>query len=372
VATDKEKHMSKIIIDARESGTSTGRYVDKLVEHLYKLKPKHEIIILTKAERTKFMSEIAPGITIVQTPFKEFSFEEQIGLKRQIEDMHPDLVHFGMVQQPVFYKGKTITTMHDLITVRFRNPAKNIVIFTIKQQVYKWVNKKAARKSSIIITPTQFVKDDVIDFTHVSPDKVAVTYEAADFIADKPVPVQLVEGKPFIMYVGRPTPHKNLGRLIDAFVLLHKTRPDLHLVLVGKTDINYRRHAEYVKEKHIQNVIFTDFMAEGQLRWLYEHCAAYTFPSLSEGFGLPPLEAMAHGAPVVSSNASCIPEVLGDAASYFNPKDVEDMAVKIGEIIDDPILREDLSQRAKKQVAKYSWDRMAQQTLELYNQALNS
>lgn len=362
--------MSKIIIDARESGTSTGRYIDKLVEHLYKLKHEHELIILTKAERTKFMSEIAPGLTIVQTPFKEFTFEEQLGLRKQIADMHPDLVHFGMVQQPVFYKGNVITTMHDLTTARFRNPDKNPAVFLIKQQIYKWVNKKAARKSVAIITPTQYVKDDVVDFTHVDPDKITVTPEAADFIKDKPVPVKEVGDKSFIMYIGRPTPHKNLGRLIDAFALMQKTRPELHLVLVGKTDANYERHAAYVKERKIPNVIFTGFTSDAQLRWLFEHTKAYAFPSLSEGYGLPAVEAMMHGAAVVASNATCIPEVLGNAAYYFDPDNIEEMAAKIGEVVDDPLIREDLSERGKKQAAKYSWDRMAKQTLDLYDQVL--
>jgi glycosyltransferase involved in cell wall biosynthesis len=362
----------KIIIEARESGTTTGRYIDKLIEHLYKLKPRHEIIILTKAERTKFMSEIAPGFTIVQTPFKEFTFEEQIGLRRQIHDMHPDLVHFGIVQQPVFYKGTTVTTMHDLTTARFRNPDKNPLVYVLKQQVYKWVNKKVARKSAAIITPTQYVKDGIVDFAHISPEKVTVTYESADFITDKPVSVAPVEGKQFIMYVGRPTPHKNLERLIEAFAIMHKTRPELHLVLVGKTDTNYQRHEAYVKEKGIPNVIFTGFASDAQLRWLYEHCRAYVFPSLSEGFGLPPLEAMIHGAPVVASNATCIPEVLGDAAYYFDPLNIEEMAIKTGEVIDDPLIRDDLVQKGKKQVAKYSWARMAEQTLAIYEQALNS
>ena len=188
-----------MFIDARESGTSTGRYIDKLIEHLYKLRPNHEIIILTKADRTKYISEIAPDFTIIQTPFKEFTLDEQIGLKRQIEEMHPDLVHFGMVQQPVTYHGRVVTTMHDLITIRFHNPDKNPIVFVIKQQVYKWVNKKVAKKSIAIITPTQFVKDDVEDYTQVNLNKIVVKYEAADFINDKPEPVHTVEGRDFIM-----------------------------------------------------------------------------------------------------------------------------------------------------------------------------
>lgn len=364
--------MSKIVIDARESGTSTGRYVDKLIEHLHKLGPKHAVIILTKAERTDFFAKVAPDFVVVQTPFKEFTFDEQIGFRRQLRGLEADLVHFGMVQQPVLYRGRVITTMHDLTTVRFKNPSKNPVVYWLKQQVYKWVNKKAARKSVAVITPTQYVKDDVVKFARIPPEKVAVTYEAADFIADSPVPVEGLVAKQFIMYVGRPTPHKNLGRLIDAFALMQKTRPELHLVLVGKTDANYERHAAYVRQKGIQNVVFTGFASDAQLRWLYEHTKAYAFPSLSEGFGLPPLEAMTHGAPVAASSASCIPEVLGDAAYYFDPLDVAGMAAKIGEVVDDPLIREDLVEKGQKQAAKYSWDRMAKQTMAVYERALKA
>jgi len=363
--------MSKIIIDARESGTTTGRYIDKLIEHLYKLESKHTFIILAKAERTEYLSGIARDFTIIQTPFDEFSFDEQIGLKRQIEGLHPDLVHFGMVQQPIFYKGRVVTTMHDLTTMRFRNPDKNPVVFTIKQQVYKWVNTRVARKSDAIIVPTKYVMDDIIDFANINPDKITITYEAADLITDAPTPVTSVQGRPFIMYVGRPTPHKNLGRLIEAYTAMQATRPNLHLVLVGKKDANYDRHAAYIAEHSIPNVALTGFVSEGQLRWLYENCAAYTFPSLSEGFGLPAVEAMLHGAPVVASNATCIPEVLGNAASYFDPLNVDDIVTKVSEVIDDPILREDLAAKGKVQAAKYSWDRMAKQTLDIYDTVLS-
>ncbi len=362
----------KIVIDARESGTSTGRYVDKLIEHLHMLRPEHSIIILTKAERLKFMAEIAPSFVIVETPFKEFTFDEQIGFMRQLRGLEADLVHFGMVQQPVMYHGRVVTTMHDMTTAHFKNPDKNPVTFTLKQQVYKWVNKKAARKSAAVITPTQYVKDDVVAFAHIRPEKVTVTYEAADFITDEPMVVDSLDGKQFVMYVGRPTPHKNLGRLIEAFALLQKDRPDLHLVLAGKKDANYERHARRVYDENIPNVIFTDFISDAQLRWLYEHCKAYAFPSLSEGFGLPGLEAMEHGAPVVSSNATCLPEVYGNAAYYFNPLDVTDIATKIGEVLDDPVLREDLIEKGKQQAEKYSWNRMAEQTLAIYTSILGT
>jgi glycosyltransferase involved in cell wall biosynthesis len=303
--------------------------------------------------------------------YKEFGFGEQLGLAWQLYRLRPDVVHFGMVQQPLLYFGKIVTTMHDLTTLRFVNPAKNKVIFAIKRHVYAWVNKIAARKSTAVITPSEFVKDDVAKYAHINSRKVFVTYEAADAISDKPEPMPELEGKQFLMYVGRPQPHKNLLRLIDAFVKLQEKNPDLVLVLAGKKDVLYKRHERKVQKENIQNVYFTDFVSEGQLRWLYENCAAYVFPSLSEGFGLPGLEAMVHGAPVVSSNATCLPEVYGDAAEYFEPRDVDDIVKKVQKVLSNDARRKELIAAGKKQAGKYSWQRMAEQTLDIYKQALH-
>ena len=363
--------MKKVVIDARESGTSTGRYVDKLIEHLAYLKPAYDITILTKPERMSFIQKIAPNFKVIETPYKEFTFAEQIGLLKQIKSLKPDLVHFTMVQQPVLYRGKVVTTMQDLTTVRFRNPSKNAIVFTIKQIVYKWVNKKVAKESVNLITPTEFVKKDVVDYTHVSPDKIMVTYEAADKITDAPEPVSGLENQQFIMYIGRPMPHKNLGRLVEAFKILKQKYPALKLVLAGKKDGLYERIERAVKEDELKDVLFTGFVTEGQLRWLYEHTAAYIFPSLSEGFGLPGLEALVTGAPVVSSNATCLPEVYGDSVLYFDPLNTQDMADKIARVLSDVNLVADLRQKGLKQVQKYSWQRMAEQTLEVYKNTLS-
>ena len=150
--------MKRIIIDARESGTSTGRYIDKLVEYLYRLNPTHEILILTKPDRTAFFQEITPNFKILSSPYQEFSFAEQLSFKKQLNSLKPDLVHFAMTQQPILYRGKTITTIHDLTTIRFNNPAKNKVFFKIKQNIYKVVILISAKKSNFILTPSNFVK----------------------------------------------------------------------------------------------------------------------------------------------------------------------------------------------------------------------
>jgi glycosyltransferase involved in cell wall biosynthesis len=362
----------RIVIDARESGSSTGRYIDNLIQQLQKLDIQHEVILLTKKPRVDFLRGIAPKFNVIESSFKEFTFSEQFGLLRQIKNLKPDLVHFGMTHQPIFYKGKTVTTVHDLTTVRFRNPAKNWFVFVAKQQVYKLVIKIVARKSEIVITPSKFVREDLANFANISKEKIIVTYEAGEEFKDAPEPVKGLGDAPFIMYVGRPQPHKNLNRLVQSFAEVQKTRPNLKLVLVGKKDLLYEHLESFVKDQQIQNIVFTGFVSEGQLRWLYEHTAAYVFPSLSEGFGLPPLEAMEHGAPIVSSGTTCLPEIYGDAAHYFNPTDVIDMANKIDDVLSDSDLRKELIRKGKTQVKKYSWRRMAEQTLEVYSKALRS
>ena len=204
----------------------------------------------------------------------------------------------------------------------------------------------------------------------MNADKITVTPLAADPILKHGEPVDSLMHYEFIMYVGRPLPHKNLERLLEAFTALQLQRPNLYLALAGKKDSNYQRIENIVRAKGIPNVIFTDFVTDQQLRWMYEHCLAYVFPSLSEGFGLPGLEAMLHGAPVVSSNATCLPEVYGEAAHYFNPLDVQAMATAINEVLTNSTLRQQLILAGKAQAAKYSWQRMAEQTLVIYRQAL--
>lgn len=363
--------MSKIVIDARELRTSTGRYVERLLHYLQQVDTEHEYVVLLTPKDFDGWVPSNPRFSKVATPYKEFTFGEQLGFLRQLNTLRPDLVHFPMVQQPVLYRGKTVTTIQDLTTARFRNPSKNSAVFFVKQQVYKAINWYIPRKSVELITPTEFVKRDIVDFAHLPDDKkITVTYESSDFIDETPAPLPDLTNKKFIMYVGRPAPHKNLGRLIDAFALLRAHYPDLRLVLVGKEDALYRRHKQDVKAKNIPGVVFTGFVSEANLRWLYEHTLAYAFPSLSEGFGLPGLEAMRHGAPVAASTATCIPEVLGDAAHYFDPLDTQDIADKIMEVISDKDLRKQLVAAGKKQADRYSWKRMAQETLAVYNKAL--
>jgi glycosyltransferase involved in cell wall biosynthesis len=361
----------RIVIDCRESGTSTGRYVDKLVEYLDKLKPQHEITLLAKTPRVRFLRELGPSLSVVESNYKEFGFSEQLGLLRQLRGLNPDLVHFTMTQQPVLYKGRVITTIHDLTTLRFDNPTKNLAVFRTKQGVYKRVVKKVAQKSQYIITPSKYVKHDVAQYANISPDKIFVTYEAADQITAPAQAIPRLAGRQFLMYVGRATPHKNLRRLVEAFEILKKNNPELMLAMAGKIDANYHRLEGYVTSKRMaDSIVFTNAVSEGELKWLYMNTAAYVFPSLSEGFGLPGLEAMLHGAAVISSDATCLPEIYGNAAYYFNPKSTYDMASKISNVLSSAGLRAQLIQKGRIRADKFSWKKMAGETLKIYEHSI--
>jgi glycosyltransferase involved in cell wall biosynthesis len=332
-----QKH---IVIDARNMPFSSGRYVLMLVRYLEKIDTVNRYSVLMYPDKMDRWKPTNPNFTAVPCPHKEFSFAEQIGMKKQLKALKPDLVHFSMVQQPILYRGKVVTTMQDLTTIRFRNPAKNWLIFTIKRFVYIFVNIVVAHKSNHILTISNYVRHDVAKFTRVSLNKITYAHLAVDDFDEPEQEMEFFKDKQFIMYNGRPMVHKNLRRIIQAFAILHQKYPDLYLMLAGKVDETFDSYVAYVKELGLEDrVILTDFIPDGELKWAMRHTKCYVWASLSEGFGLPPLEAMQYGGPVASSNASCIPEVLGDAAHYFDPLNVQDMAEKIEQVITDDKLR---------------------------------
>jgi glycosyltransferase involved in cell wall biosynthesis len=366
--------MKKIVIDARELRTSTGRYVERLLNYLQEVDTdlSHRYIVLLKPKDMDSWSPKSKRFAKLACRWKEFSFGEQLGFAWQLYWLGADLVHFPMVQQPILYQKKVVTTMQDLTTLRFVNPTKNKLIFKFKQYVYHWVNMIVARKSRALITPTEFVKDDVAKYTKTNSRKITVTLEAVDPFDEKPQPIPEFEGRRFIMFNGRPQPHKNLRRLIRAFAQLHEKYPDLYLMIAGRKDKSHRSYTKLANSLGVgEFVVLTDFIPDGQLKWAMQHTEAYVYPSLSEGFGLPPLEAMLNGAPVVASNATCIPEVCGDAAHYFDPYDIDDMVKKIDDVLKKPELRKSLIAKGAKQVTKFSWRRMAEQTLEVYKSVLH-
>jgi len=362
--------MSKIVIDAREYATSTGRYTSKLIEYLEQIDHDNSYVILLKSKDLPACKLTNPNFQKLACDYKEFTFSEQIGFAKQLYSQRADLVHFCMTQQPLLYFKKSVTTIHDLTTARYKNPDKNPAVFFIKQQIYKIVIFYAAYKSKKIITPSNYVKTDLVNYTHIKNSKITVTYEAADPINKSAKTIKSLENKPFIFYVGRPTPHKNLWMLIDAFSSLRAIFPDLLLVLAGKTDRNYQDLKQRVLANHLDNVVFSGFVSEEELKWLYAQAKAYVFPSLSEGFGLPGLEAMVNKTPLISSDKTCLKEIYADAALYFNPTDKISIAEAITAVINNPDIRNKLINKGLGRASQFSWQKMATETLDVYQQAL--
>lgn len=368
--------MSHIAIDARIINSSTGRYVERLLHYLQKIDTTNHYTVLVRKKDERYWQPSAANFSVKVADFADYSFAEQLGFKKLLDELRPDLVHFCMPQQPILYTGKTVTTIHDLTLLTTYMSDKNWLIYHAKQLVGKFVFKRVAKKSQVVITPTEYVKNDIVQFAGIHPEKVTVTLEAAEKVSSKTSePYLPMKNKQFIMYVGSQSDYKNVRKLIESHQQLLPSYPELQLVLVGKTTgkagAPAGRNKAWSEGQEHTNVTFTGFVPDEQLAWLYEHTRAYVFPSLTEGFGLPGLEAMVYGAPVASSNATCLPEVYGDAAEYFDPKSVEDITRAINRILTDENLREKLIERGYERAKLYSWQRMAEQTHAAYLRILS-
>lgn len=362
--------MAHIAIDARIINSTTGRYVERLLSYLEEIDTVNHYSVIVPHKDKEYWKPRSPRMTIVTADIPNYSFAEQVAYKRLLDELNPDLVHFCMPQQPVLYRGKKVTSFLDLTLLRTYSSDKQWLVFRFKQLVGRWLFKRVARSSAHIITISDYVKHDLAAFAHIPLETITTTYLAGDTTTtdskEYPLP-----GKDYLLYVGRQSDHKNIRRLAEAHQALLVTHPDTWLILAGKMDDSARANQMLFNEQGYKNIHFTDFIPDDQLNWLYEHAQAYVFPSLMEGFGLPGLEAMAHNTPLVSSNATCLPEIYGDAAHYFTPTNVQDMTRAITDVLEDEALRDRLISAGASQVKKYSWEKMARETLAVYKQVLS-
>jgi len=368
----------RIGIDARfygSLGKGLGRYTQKLIEYLEKIDGENQYFIFMREENWEEYQPKRKNFTKVMANIPWYSFREQVFFPKILKRNRLDLVHFPHFNVPYFYKGKFIVTIHDLILFRF--PTKKAttlspVLYFFKRLGYRAVMNRAVRKAQAIIAVSNFTKKDILDNFRIDPQKIFVTHEAADmkdFLPDMACDDILKKYgimKPYILYVGNAYPHKNLERLVLAFQEAVKKHPSLSLVMVGKSDYFYRSLNKFVKDNNADNVIFTGEVDDRHLNSIYRESKLYVFPSLYEGFGLPPLEAMSMDVPVISSSSSCLPEILGDAAYYFDPIGISEISEVIDRVITDICLRQKLIKNGKEQIQKYSWIDLARKTLDIY------
>lgn len=364
--------MKHIVIDARNRQSSTGRYTARLLDHLQPTLKGCKVTVLLRSNDTWLPA--AKNWHTANCDFPQFSFNplHDIAFSKQLRQLKPDLVHFTMTQQPLTYWGNIVTTTHDLTMFRFVRAGQTpLPIFWLKKLGYRLLFWAAHRKSKHVIVPSKFVAQDLITHYPFVKSRVTVTYEASEPpIKSTSKPLKGIR-QPFIMHVGSPFPHKNIQRLIEAFERLQLSHPKLQLILAGRKEFYFAELEEWARTRpSYKSIHFTGFIDDTELKWLYENAKAYVLPSLSEGFGLPGLEAMAHKCPLVSSDATCLPEVYGNAAHYFDPLSVKDMERAINDVLVDKKLRDSLSTNGQKQLKRYAWKTMAEQTCKIYRSSL--
>lgn len=361
----------RIGIDARLwNETGVGRYIRNLVSELQKIDSKNEyVLFVSKGITTEDLRLTNTNWRIVETDIKWHSLREQVEFPKVLEKENLDLVHFPYFSVPIRYKRPFVITIHDLIINHFPTGKASTLpspVYYLKLVSYRYVIKKAAQKASKVLTVSEATKDEIVQHLGVSEDKIEVTYEGVDKSLEiKDMRLKIKDN--YFLYVGNAYPHKNLDRLVEAFKLITGKYPDIKLVLVGGKNYFYDRLEEKVKKMNLDNsIIFAGKVNDEELASFYKHAEALILPSLMEGFGLPGLEAMQSGCLVLAADIPVFKEIYDYAALYFDPLEVESMRATILRVLENRKDFDFLIEKGKKQVSKFSWEKMGHQTLKIY------
>ena len=287
-----------------------------------------------------------------------------------------DLIHQPCFSAPLSFNGPVVVTIHDIISILF----PETIPFASRMFYSKWM-PFSYRKAKQIITVSQSTKRDIVRVLGIPEEKITVIPLGFDKKLEKVVSSQQISnvkkkyklpGK-YLLHIGTLEPRKNLDFLIEVFadVVLDPKNSDLGLVITGKKGWYYEGLFEKVKRYNLQDrVVFTGYIDEEDKAAIYQGAQIFTFPSVYEGFGLPPLEAMASGVPVISSDTSSMPEVIGEAGLLISPYDKKKWVEAISRVSQSPKLIQEMREKNKRQVAKFSWTKAAEKTLEVYKKAI--
>lgn len=372
----------RIGIDARflgPEGTGIGRYVDRLIENLESLDRNNYYVIFLRKDNWHLFNPKTENFSKVLCDARWYTLKEQLILPLVAGRAKLDLFHIPHFNIPVAYRGKMIVTIHDLIKSEFKDQSSTThskPIYQLKHWVYERIVKLAVRRALHVLTPSEYVKKKLHDELGVDLEKITVTYEAADpkFTQWRKKP--LSEGQkrqvlykynirePFLIYVGNAFPFKNLDRLLEAMKSLD---PEIKLINPSVRGVFYERLASKVHRLGLEHrVVLPGFIPDEDLSVLYRTASVYVLPSLSEGFGLPALEAMASGLAVACSDIPVLREVCGEAAVFFDPYNPQSMASVINKVLSEGKLRENLIFKGLERVKDFSWEETAKKTLKVY------
>jgi len=373
----------KIAIDIRRiTEFGVGTYTRNIIRALTRLDHENEYFLLGSPEKAKEIGNLPENFSSIEVASPETAkgfFQCHSVLAR----VGCDLVHVPhLFWLPHHFPCPYVVTVHDVLDHMYR--ARNGS--GLKRSLHFQLTRRVLRNSARIFAVSSFTKNEVQKLFGIEARRIEVIYNAIDarFLtghatdADRQMLAERYQiAYPFLLYAGRISPHKNLVRIIEAFAALKAELakqdqfPDLKLIIIGDELSKHPDLRRTVVRAGVQNdVHFLGFVPIDVLRVFYDVAKVFVFPSLYEGFGLPPLEAMAHGTPVLTSNTSSIPEVVGNAAVLVNPENLFEMMRALQRVLCDQVLRERLRHAGYEQVKKFSWDHAVSDILAGYREVL--
>jgi glycosyltransferase involved in cell wall biosynthesis len=376
--------MIHIAIDARRiRDFGIGTYIRSLIHALGQVDRRNRYTIITGPSEVSMLDGLPETFRIAIYKRNDHAILDHVAFPAFLHGLHADLVHIPLNRVPLFMIRPYVVTIHDLTNIVFEAEASDL-----RMQMRRFRFRRGLARAQRVIAVSDSTKRDVEKVMGIPSERIRRVYNAPDpaFFSRATGPggeqQRIMERYqityPYLLYAGNIRRHKNIPRLIEAFAVVrsqlveHPVYKDLRLVVIGDSISQYPFVRQAVIKSRVENLVrFLGFVPFDTLRCFYESAAAFVFPSRYEGFGLPPLEAMACGTPVVSSNASSLPEVVGDAAILVHPEKVFEIAKGIKEVLTDDELRAKLIRRGREQAARFSWNWTARQVLEIYEEAVN-
>jgi glycosyltransferase involved in cell wall biosynthesis len=372
----------KIAIDIRRiTEFGIGTYTRNVVRALTRLDRESQYLLIGSPQRVDEMGPLPPNFRAVPFLDPDHSTRGYFRYRALLKQLNCDLVHVPhLFSMPRRLPCPYVLTVHDVLEHMSRTNGRS----DIRRMLNFQLTRRALKGAASIFAVSKFTKGEIEKLFGIAPDHIRVIYNAIDprflsghataedrlFLAER-----YQVNYPFLLYAGRISPHKNIVRIIEAFSALKAELekegqyPGLKLIIIGDELSKHPDLRRTVIRGGVQNdVRFLGFIPIDVLRVFYDAAKIFVFPSLYEGFGLPPLEAMAHGTPVLASNTSSLPEVVGNAAVLVNPENVFEIMRALHRVLTDQGLRERMKRRCYEQAKKFSWDVSAQQILDVYRE----
>src|SRR5690348_12738586 len=373
----------RVAIDIRRAGDfGIGTYIRNIVNQFARTDEETEYLLIGQQHRHLLQLDSLPGnFKLLEYASTPGSLRTHVHLPFLLRKHGVDILHMPWFYAPAVVPTRLVMTIHDLTDVL----APPVGATPLVQAGRLYFARRALARANRIMAVSHSSKRELSRVFGVPEGKIEVVYNALDerFLRE-PMPDdgdRVLErhavSDPFVLYAGNIKPQKNLPRLIEAFAVAkadlrnHPQYAGLKLLLIGDSGEEHSDLRRAVLRSRVQGEVrFLGFVPHPVLRVFYSRASAFLFPSLYEGFGLPPLEAMAHGTPVLTSSASSLPEVFADAAMLVNPENVFEIARGIRQILTEDVTREALIRRGHELVRKYSWERSANQVREVYHSVM--